>query len=170
MFNPMRNYSMSKSQFPQNFETLADAITVVGIELRTCNLKAMQTIPPLWQRFTQDNVLASIPAKRGDDVFAVYTHFEHAGSNNTGLYSLVLGAAVAPDAPVPAGMVRVVIPASPRAVFAVDTGRFDLVGPAWQAVWERNDLAKTFIAEYERYAANGDIHISIGLNPASTHP
>ncbi len=161
---------MSTPQFPQHFETLADAITVVGIELRTSNDVAAQTIPPLWQRFSQDNVLASIPAKRGDDVFAVYTHFEHAGSNNTGLYSLVIGAAVAPDAPVPTGMVRVVVPASPRAVFAVDSGRFDLVGPAWQAVWERGDLAKTFIAEYERYFSNGVIHISIGLSPAATHP
>ncbi len=161
---------MANSQFPQHFETLADAITVVGIELRTSNLEAMQTIPPLWQRFTQDKVLASIPNKRGDDVFAVYTHFEHAGSNNTGLYSLVIGAAVAPDAEVPAGMVRVVVPASPRAVFAVGAGRFDLVGPAWQAVWERTDLPKTFIAEYEHYAANGDIHISIGLSAAAPHP
>ena len=161
---------MSTSHFPQHFESLPDAITVVGIELRTTNAVAAQTIPPLWQRFTQENVLSTIPAKRGDDVFAVYTHFEHAGNNNSGLYSLVIGAAVAPDAPVPAGMVRVVVPASPRAVFGVGTGRFDLVGPAWQAIWQRGDLPKTFIAEYERYSANGDIHISIGLSPSAAHP
>jgi predicted transcriptional regulator YdeE len=152
------------SDFPQNLQTLAKAITVVGIELRTSNAVAAQTIPPLWQRFSQDNVLAAIEGKQGADVFAVYTHFEHAGSNNTGLYSLVIGAAVAPDAPVPAGMVRVVIPASPRAVFAVEKGRFDLVGAAWQAIWQRSDLSKTFIAEYEQYHANGDITVSIGLN------
>lgn len=150
-------------QFPQRLETLASAITIVGIELRTSNTVAAQTIPPLWQRFSQENTLAAISGKRGEDVFAVYTHFEHAGSNNSGLYSLVIGAAVAPDAPVPAGMVRVVVPASPRAVFGVEKGRFDLVGAAWQAIWQRNDLAKTFIAEYEQYHANGDITISIGL-------
>src|SRR3990167_4248332 len=110
---------MTSPQFPQQVETLADAITVVGIELRTSNTVAAQSIPPHWQRFTEEAVLAHIPAKRGDDVFAVYTHFEHAGSNNTGLYSLVIGAAVAPDAPVPAGMVRVVVPASRRAIFPV---------------------------------------------------
>lgn len=152
------------AEFPQRLQTLAKAITVVGIELRTSNTVAAQTIPPLWQRFGQDNVLASIDGKQGEDVFAVYTHFEHAGSNNTGLYSLVIGAAVAPDAPVPAGMVRVVVPASPRAVFGVEKGRFDLVGPAWQAIWQRGDLAKTFIAEYEQYHANGDITVSIGLH------
>lgn len=155
---------MTTPQFLQHFATLADAITVVGIELRTSNTEAMHTIPPHWQRFGQENVLATIADKRGEDVFAVYTHFEHSGSNNTGLYSLVIGAAVAPDAPVPLGMVRVVVPTSPRAVFALEKSRFDLVGAAWQTIWQRNDLAKTFIAEYEQYHANGDISVSIGLS------
>lgn len=159
---------MTNTPFPQHFETLADAITVVGIELRTDNTVAAQTIPSHWQRFDQENVLGAIANKRGEDVFAVYTHFAHSGSSNTGLYSLVLGAAVSPDAPVPTGMVRVVVPASPRAVFAVEKGRFDLVGAAWQTIWQRSDLAKTFIAEYEQYHANRDITVSIGLN--ATNP
>ena len=163
MFNPQKDITMTSPQFPQHFDTLADAMTVVGIELRTDNTVAAQTIPPHWQRFGQENVLAAVKGKRGEDVFAVYTHFAHAGSNNTGLYSLVLGAAVSPDAPVPTGMVRVVVPASARAVFGVEKGRFDLVGAAWQAIWQRKDLAKTFIAEYEQYHANGDISVSIGL-------
>jgi predicted transcriptional regulator YdeE len=99
-------------------------------------------------------------------------HFEalDAGSNNTGLYSLVIGAAVPADAAVPAGMVRVVVPASPRVVFGVEKGRFDLVGAAWQAIWARTELAKTFVAEYEQYHANGDITISIGLSPSTPQP
>ena len=48
--------------------TLAQAITVIGIELRTTNLQAMQTIPPLWQRFAQEGVLAAIPQRLNDDV------------------------------------------------------------------------------------------------------
>jgi predicted transcriptional regulator YdeE len=150
-------------QFPHHLAQQDDAITVIGIELRTTNAEAMQTIPPLWQRFAQDAVQASIPGKVDGDVLAVYTHFEHAGLNNTGLYSLVIGAQVAPGTAVPAGMVRVVVPASRRAVFAVPANRFDLVGPAWQAVWAHTDLPKTFLAEYERYAAHGDISISMGL-------
>ena len=161
---------MATPQFPLHFATLTDAITVVGIELSTSNTVAAQTIPQHWQRFTQQAVLASILAKRSDDVFAVYTHFEHAGRDNPGLYSLVIGAAVAPDAAVPAGMVRVVVPASPRAVFCVEKGRFDLVGACWQTIWQRNDLAKTFIAEYEQYHANGDISVSIGLSAPATTP
>lgn len=161
---------MTSPQFPHQFAPLAQAITVIGIELRTSNAVAMQTIPPHWQRFAQEGVLDALPTKLGNDVFAVYTHFENAGSNNTGLYSLVIGAAVPPEVPVPAGMVRVVVPASPRAVFAVEAGRFDLVGAAWQTIWAHTELPKTFIAEYEQYLPNGEIRISIGLEPSATRP
>lgn len=144
-------------------ERLSQAIHVVGIELRTTNLEAMQTIPPHWARFGQEEVLAHITSKLNADVYAVYTHFENAGLNNTGLYSLVIGAAVPASAEVPAGMVRVVIPASQRAVFEVEPNRFDLVGAKWMEIWGHTELAKTFIAEYERYSADGKIAISIGL-------
>lgn len=153
------------SAFPHRFEQQADALTVVGIELRTTNLEAMQTIPPHWARFANEGVLDRIGGRVDADVLAVYTHFAHAGRDNTGLYSLVIGAQVAPDAAVPPGMVRVVVPASPRAVFELPAHRPDLVGPAWHAVWAQTTLPKTFVAEYERYAANGSICISIGLAP-----
>lgn len=153
----------AQAPFPHHFAPQPDAITVVGIELRTSNLEAMQTIPPHWARLEQEGVLERIAGRVDGDVLAVYTHFAHAGRDNTGLYSLVIGAQVTPDAPVPEGMVRVVVPASRRAVFAVPAKRFDLVGPAWGAVWAQTALPKTFVAEYERYAANGDISISIGL-------
>lgn len=146
-----------------NTTELSHAIHMVGIELRTSNREAMDTIPPHWQRFAQEAVLERIPHKLDGDVLAVYTHFEDAGSSNTGLYSLILGAAVAPDVPVPAGMVRAVVPASVRAEFAVEPARIDQVGPQWAAIWARTELPKTFIAEFERYHAGGAITISIGL-------
>ena len=154
---------MQTASFPMHLEPLTQAITVVGIELLTTNQEAMQTIPPHWQRFGQEHVLAGIAAKLSQDVMAVYTHFENAGASNNGLYSLVLGAQVAAGAAVPAGMVRVVVPASDRAVFMVPAGRFDLVGAAWQTIWARTDLPKTYVAEYERHGANSDIAVSIGL-------
>lgn len=117
---PFLNYSLSSTPkenaacLPHHLAQQDEAITVIGIELRTTNLDAMQTIPPLWQRFGQDGVQASIPGKLDGDVLAVYT-------------------------------------------------RFDLVGAAWHAVWANTALRKTFVAEYERYHANSDISISIGL-------
>jgi predicted transcriptional regulator YdeE len=153
--------------FIQSHSQLAQAITVVGIELRTTNMVAMETIPGHWARFASEGVLAAIPGRLSDEVYAVYTHFENAGANNHGLYSLVIGAAVAAATDVPRGMVRVVIPASARAEFAVPAGRFDLVGPAWQATWALTALPKTYIADFEHYRANGDITISVGLSSAA---
>lgn len=143
----------------------AQAIHVIGIELCTSNQEAMRTIPPHWQRFTQEGVLARVPGRIGDEVFAVYTNFENAGSDNHGIYSLVLGAAVPPGTPVPPGMVRAVAPAGRRAVFPVEKGRFDKVGEAWQAVWARGDLPKSYVADYERYGSDGSIEILVGLHP-----
>lgn len=142
---------------------LPQALHIVGIELRTTNEQAFQTIPAHWQRFSAEKVLARIPGRRCDEVFAVYTHFEHAGLDNQGLYSLVIGAAVPAGTDPPAGMVRAVVPASRRAVFEVESGRFDRVGAAWQTIWQHTELAKSFIAEYEHYGADGTIQISVGL-------
>lgn len=143
------------------------AIHVIGIELRTTNDEAMQTIPGHWQRFTQEGVPGKVPGKLSDDIYAVYTNFEDAGRSNKGLYSLVLGVPVAAGTPVPAGMLRAVLPAMRRAVFPVEPGRADLVGAKWQEIWARNDLAKTFIAEAERYRADGRIEILVGIAPAA---
>ena len=144
-------------------QPLPHALHIVGIELRTSNPMAFETIPAHWQRFTQENVLARIDTRLSDEVYAVYTNFEFAGRDNTGLYSLVVGAAVAPQANPPNGMVRAVVPASRRAVFTVEPGRIDRVGAAWQGIWQRQDLRKTFIADYERYGAGGAIEISVGV-------
>lgn len=142
------------------------AIHVAGIELRTTNQEAHHSIPLHWQRFATEEVAARMPGKVGDTVYAVYTHFQDAGRSNAGLYSLVLGVATDPAAPLPEGMVRAVVPASERAVFAVEAGRFDLVGSAWQGIWARTDLHKSFIADYERYGTDGQISIHIGIIPA----
>lgn len=139
------------------------AIHVVGIELRTHNGEAAQTIPPFWQRFGAQRVLEALPRTCSPDVLAVYTHFAHAGVDNDGPYSLVIGAEVPPEAEVPAGMVRVVVPASQRAVFPVPSGRPDLVGAAWQDIWQRHGLRKTYLADYERYRPDGGIAISVGI-------
>lgn len=140
-----------------------DAFIVVGIELRTSNAEAHRTIPAHWQRFTADGVLSRIPSRTCDDVIAVYTRFEHEGIDNHGAYSLIVGAPVDRLREVPQGMVSGVVHASRRAVFPVERGRPDLVGAAWQRIWQRTDLAKTFIADYEHYHANGDIDIWIGI-------
>ncbi|CAN7587433.1 effector binding domain-containing protein [Pseudorhodoferax sp. LjRoot39] len=140
------------------------AIHVVGVELRTSNEEAAQTIPAFWQRLTACGALQDIPQRTGEGLFAVYTHFEHAGRNNQGLYSLIVGAQVPVNASVPAGMVRAVVPASLRAVFPVAHGQPEQVGAAWQQVWAARQLPKSYIADYEHYGADGSIAIFVGIH------
>ena len=148
------------------------ALHVVGLALRTHNGEAFQTIPPLWARFAQSGLAGRLPHRLSDDVYAVYTHFQNAGIDNQGWYTLVIGHAVPGDTPAlpPEGLTHVVAPASRRAVFPVDQGRFDLVGPAWQAIWQRQDLQKPRLADYEHYQPDGTITIHVGVLPAHKAP
>ncbi len=139
------------------------AIRVVGLELRTHNGEAHQTIPPFWAKVMAERVAEHVPGRIGDVLYAVYTNFENAGRDNLGLYSLIIGVAVSPQADVPPGMAQATLACGPRAVFEVERGRPDLLGAAWQAIWQRHDLPKAFIADYERYDADGRIEIGIGL-------
>lgn len=141
------------------------ALHVVGIPLRTHNGEAFQTIPPHWARFAQAGLAERLPHRLSDDVYAVYTLFQNAGIDNSGWYTLVIGHAVPGDSPAlpPDGLTHVVAPASRRAVFEVAKGRPDLVGAEWQQIWQRTDLSKTTLADYERYQPDGRISIHIGI-------
>jgi predicted transcriptional regulator YdeE len=149
-----------------------EALHVVGIALRTHNGEAFQTIPPLWGRFAQSGLADRLPHRLSDDVYAVYTDFQNAGVDNSGWYTLVIGHAVPGDTPSlpPDGLTHVVAPVSLRAVFPVDQGRLDLVAPAWQAIWQRHDLQKTTLADFEHYQPDGTITIHVGVLPAHTAP
>nr|WP_316642533.1 GyrI-like domain-containing protein [uncultured Roseateles sp.] len=137
--------------------------SVVGLPLRTSNAVAFDTIPPHWQRFGAEGVLARISGRLDDDVFGVYTDFEHAGLNNEGDYTLVIGARVAADAAVPEGLVLTHVPASRRCVFEVAGSQMQQVGATWGEVWASKDLRKTFRCDYEQYSATGGIRLMIGV-------
>jgi predicted transcriptional regulator YdeE len=140
-----------------------EAITIVGLELRTNNEEAFQTIPMHWHCFGTEGILEQIPNKASTDVYAIYTHFEYEGLNNTGMYSLVIGAAVTHLETVPAGLTRIQLPASSYQIFPVEQGRPDLVGQAWQTIWQQDTSSRTFIADGERYRSDGTIDILLGV-------
>jgi predicted transcriptional regulator YdeE len=146
---------------------LTAPLTILGRELRTSNAEAFRTIPPFWGEFTATGSLGQIPDRLSDDLYAVYTNFANEGVDNTGIYSLVIGGLVAPDADVPDGLIKVTVPASERVIFPVHHGRNDLVGEQWQRIWAGPDLRQTYIADFERYAPDGTIEISIGVAPES---
>jgi predicted transcriptional regulator YdeE len=138
-------------------------IQIVGLELRTANTEAMQTIPPFWQKFYQEGILQKIPNRVSDDVYAVYTNLENEGKNNEGVYSLIIGAEVRKIGTLPKNFVSTVIKPSKRAVFEVEKGHPEKVGEKWLEIWQTTDIKKTFLSDYELYHASGEIEIYLGI-------
>ena len=146
-----------------NIEVQTTPITIVGLELRTSNDIANQTIPAHWQGFYAKAILEKIPNKLSNDVCAVYTNYEHEGLNNSGTYSLVIGASVSSFEDLPPDLIAVKLPASSYEVIAVAQGRPDLVGESWMAIWQQDTAKRTFIADCERYRVDGTIDILLGI-------
>jgi predicted transcriptional regulator YdeE len=159
--NAQDNVQDSDQRFTHNL-----AFSVLGLALRTSNAEGFETIPAHWQRFFGEGVPARLSSRLDDDLYAVYTDFEHSGRSNEGLYTLVIGARVAADCAVPHGLTRVHVPASRRCVFDVPAGAPQQVGEVWREIWARSDLRKTFISDYEHYRASGEIRILVGVEPS----
>ncbi len=146
-------------------DELHEALTVLGIGMQTSNDVAFDTVPAHWQRFFELGGPDMVTDRIGDEIYAVYSEFEHEGLDNSGTYTFVIGALV-PAGTVPSdGLQVAVVPASQRVIFDVEAGRPDLVGEQWQQIWSHHDIDKTFVAEYEKYATDGAITISIGVRP-----
>ena len=126
---------------------------VVGLPLRTSNREAARTIPPHWRA----------AADVGPGIYAVYTHYEAPGDDVDGVYTLVIGRRIEAGGSVPPGQVTVTIPNSTRDILMLADARPESVYDAWADVWARKDLTRDYRADYEYYAPDGSIHLSIGV-------
>lgn len=137
-------------------------LSIIGLELRTDNNQAFQTIPLHWKQFMETQVLEQIPHKLSSDLYAIYTLYTNAGVNNLDTYSFVIGAASSAEA-APGGLTCLELPASHYQVVSVEHGRPDLVGQAWQEIWAQDASRRTFVADFERYRSDGSIDILLGV-------
>jgi predicted transcriptional regulator YdeE len=144
--------SQSSIEYPR---VSRDAINLVGIFVRTTNSEEMEgkgRIAGLWDRFFREDVLTRIPGKKHPgQILAAYTDFE---SDENGPYSLILGAEVVEDGPVPAGMVLKTIPASDYRLVSTARGSLKAIGiEAWMKIWHDESLRKgrTYRADLEVY-------------------
>ena len=140
-----------------------EPFTVVGIELKTSNENAFTDIPQHWARFFGEGVLQQIANRASDDIYAVYTNFPNEGRNNEGVYSFIIGARVTDATKVAAPFVAADIAEAKHRVFTVPAGEMHKVGEKWQEIWGIQGLEKTFVADFERYGANGEIEILVGV-------
>jgi len=59
------------------------------------------------------------------------------------------------------------IPASARDVVVVSDSRPESIVEAWAGIWARQDLPRDYRADYEYYAPDGSVHLSVGVLPAA---
>ncbi|MFP1603272.1 GyrI-like domain-containing protein [Microbacterium sp. 2216-1] len=137
--------------------------TVLGFAIRTDGAGSQTSIPALWEHIHSEGLLESIPGRRTDSVYAVYTHLENAGVNRDGWFTFLIGAEVDPATPVPNGMTLVTVPQSARATFNVPGADPTRVIEAWSEAWGFDDGRKTFLCEYEEYGANG-VFVALGVS------
>ena len=140
-----------------------DSFDVVGLPLRTSNREAARTIPPHWRAAADAGLLAPEKPGVGPGIYAVYTDYETPGDDVDGVYTLVIGRRIEGGGPVPPGQVTVTIPNSTRDILMLADARPESVYDAWADVWARKDLTRDYRADYEYYAPDGSIHLSIGV-------
>ena len=144
-------------------EIFAQPVLIIGLELRTDNTVADKTIPVHWQQFYSQAVIEQIPNKISSDVYAIYTKYTNEGVDNTGTYSCVIGTAVSSLENLPSHLTAIFLPASSYQVVSVARGHPELVSQAWQEIWQQDITTRTFIADFERYQADGKIDILLGV-------
>lgn len=133
-----------------------EGFAVVGIAGRTNNAReatADALIPQLWQRFLAQGLLAQIPYRASEDVYAVYT--DYAGDVHDE-YTVLIGARVTATENTPRGMTARTVRAGQYAKFTSNSGRPEKVVPeTWQAVWADSELVRAYLTDFEQYDARG---------------
>jgi peptidyl-dipeptidase A len=148
---------------------------IIGIEIRTTNQESSSAIPALWGKFYKDNVLAKIPNKVNDNVFALYTDYE---GDHTKPYFCVIGCEVSSLDVLPHGLVGKTIPESKYAVFTTQGPFPQGLRASWQAIWD-SKLQRSYTCDFERYPSDFNpqenpevtIYIAVDNDPTiKSHP
>lgn len=132
-------------------------LTLIGISSRTTNAAEMSgvgEIPKLWQRFYRDEIPAKIPGiVTPGEIIAAYTDF---ASDDTGPYTIIIGAAVEPGTQPPAGMVKHEVDGGHYLHVSTGRGKLAEIGVAtWVKIWQNQPLRseRAFACDLEVYGA-----------------
>lgn len=125
---------------------------LVGISIRTDNLRAADDIPQLWGRFLEQNLRDSIPTPLDEDILAVYYDYE---TDASAPYSYFIGCRVAAGSAVPTGLTELSIPAQTCAQVRAEGPFPDCLLEAWHRIWNDTELPRSFTFDYEVYGAHG---------------
>lgn len=140
-----------------------EAVTIVGVELRTNNNEATQTVPAFWKKFYEENLLTQLTDKESVDLYAVYTNYADAGYSSEGQYSLIIGVTADEFTKDSEGLAQAVLPQQEYIVFSVNDNKEENVDKTWQAILKNKIIERTFDVDYECYRSNGYIDVVVGV-------
>lgn len=124
---------------------------IIGISIQTTN-KDGQSLIDLWQlwgTFYTQNIIAKIPNKISDEVYAVYTDYE---SNYTGKYTTIIGLQVSSIDEIPDWLVAREFESQKFKTFIAKWTMPEAVATTWQEIWKNdNELNRSYIYDYEVY-------------------
>lgn len=141
---------------------------LMGIETRTTNAREQDPetarIGKLWERFYTEKLVGKIPNRV--DSLLLYGVYHKYHSDQNGAYSLLAGAEVTTLDNTPEDMTGITIPEGEYLVFS-RTGKMpEMVGEAWQAIWNyfstKGQYERAFTADFEVYYSDHiEIYIAI---------
>ncbi|WP_373514516.1 GyrI-like domain-containing protein [Persicitalea sp.] len=123
---------------------------VIGIAIRTTNEngQAAQDIPALWNKFMSESIADKIPNKTGNEVYCIYTDYEH---DHTKPYTTVLGCPVATLENIPKGMMGKAFAMGEYVTYVAKGNIMEgMVIGTWHEIWN-SDLPRKFTADFEVY-------------------
>jgi predicted transcriptional regulator YdeE len=126
-------------------------ITLIGVSLpdKTTNenYQSAKDIGDLWNTFWQENVIAQIPKRMSDEIYAVYYNYE---GNHTRPYSFFIGCQASADVETPEGLYKLQIPSGDYRKFTAKGKMPDCIMNAWSEIW-KSDIPRAFDVDYEVY-------------------
>lgn len=101
----------------------------------------------LWQKFERQQIASQIPQKLSEAIYAVYFDYE---GDHADPFSYFIGCRVAPGAPLPGGLDRLIIPAQTYQKLIAKGPMPDCIAGLWKEIWE-TDLPRAYIVDFEIY-------------------
>ncbi len=142
-----------------------DSFTIAGISTRTSNAIESTSdarIPGMWQRFSNQNLLADIPNRVDDRVYAMYTDYEN---GKDGMYTYILGAKVSSTKNLPAQFVSHKVASGQYAMFTEQGGPPpQMVVDLWKHIWsleKPGGLQRAYNTDFE-------VHYGLAEDPAKS--
>lgn len=124
---------------------------IIGIPIRTTNkdYQAMKDIGEVWERFYADGIMAKIPAKTDETIYALYTDYE---TDFRGEYTFILGCTVKSLDEIPEGLKGHTVTGGSYLKFSAKGKIPDAVGQQWQEIWAKDDeLDRAYTTDFEVY-------------------